>query len=193
MKRHMYIGACFAAMALVPVVGCTSGEPARSEPVAPSEPAARLETSGSQGECFECQRHNCRDFLGFDWVAGCYEDTEIASEGPAAGTPKNELCVNYLECAAGRPAEVGGPSCGAEIESDSTLCYCGPGFSEDPASCLLPGAAAGPCMADAAAAAESTDAPTVAERWVNPAYAIGNANNLLRCIAATGCTDVCYP
>ena len=91
------------------------------------------------------------------------------------------------------PAETGGPVCGAEIESDSTLCYCGPGFSEDPLRVCSQTCRMDPAWPEAEDAAETTDPATVgAALLFTRAYALGRANWLLRCIGVN-CTSECYP
>jgi hypothetical protein len=57
-------------------------------------------------------------------------------------------------------------------------CYCGAGV--DPIACLT-GGARGACKAQIEAAAEETDPVKISERFVDPGFALGNANRLLQC------------
>ena len=101
----------------------------------------------------------------------------MATAGPAAGSLKSDLCLAYVTCARTT-------GCGAGPEEE---CYCGAGVPIN--TCLINGGA-GVCRAEAEAAGESTDAISVAERFVDPAFALGNASRLLRCdrqFCATEC------
>jgi len=121
-------------------------------------------------QCTVCEEANCHNYFDSDVVTECYAAVGNAASGPAAGTPKAQLCVAFLTCAYEHHCAVNG----------AEECYCGAGVPIN--TCLTQGGS-GVCKAQAEAAAESTAALTIAERFVDPAYAIGNAARLLRCDA----------
>ena len=133
-------------------------------------------------ECKACEAEKCRD-LGIDIYAACFEAEGNAAEGPAAGRPRRELCVEMLECMrssgcarADDPSEV------------NRACYCGTFTNEQ----CLTGKADGPCKSQIQAAGESTVGSTIlTNRLSEPPYASSAAANLMAYCDKTVCADVC--
>ncbi len=133
--------------------------------------------------CSACEERFCRNFFGSDTVASCFEDTSPAGGGPEAGcnpaiescTPNNVLCGLYVECAI---------DSGTAAVSDAAP-YCGQASINE---CLLLGGT-GPCVPEAEAAGETGDPLTVAERFVDPAYPLGDGTRYLRCLRANCARD----
>ena len=73
-------------------------------------------------------------------------------------------------------------------DNDPQRCWCGTA-ADDPCHVgTMP--ANGPCAKEYAAAAETTDPALIFQRFVDPHYAVGSADNLSIC-RATFCSDVC--
>jgi hypothetical protein len=90
------------------------------------------------------------------------------------------LCKSFYACVQNSACSLAG---------DSLPCWCGsaPQFT---ACFVTPGAANGPCHAEAAAAAKTDDPAVIRERFVNPSYPIGRAVNLAACHGGF-CPDQC--
>ena len=128
--------------------------------------------------CTVCEEQNCRNFLGrFDVIDGCLNAEGMAQDGPAAGTAKNELCTAIVDCA---------KNTGCSASAFET-CYCGDASIVD---CQQGVGVNGVCKAEIEAGAETTDAATIAARFVNPEFAVGAAAGWLRCDLAN-CADEC--
>jgi cysteine-rich repeat protein len=111
------------------------------------------------GACIECMcGESCRDALDL-----CYNSTDLATGGPAAGTPKSDLCAAVIDC--GRAAGCTG-----------TDCY----------GLVTPG----PCRPQIQAAAESTALLTILNRQTDTSYAEGRANAIGDCSEAN-CSAEC--
>jgi hypothetical protein len=108
-----------------------------------------------------------------------------SAEGPGCGSlsanpTRMALCDSLFACA--RRTNCGG--------MNNSYCWCG---DVDLNTCTsTAGAAAGPCLAEELAAAESTSPGTILERFTHPDYASGAAHNRLLCEFEL-CTDVCPP
>jgi hypothetical protein len=123
--------------------------------------------------CVDCVKREC-----WNLIDGCSTLNGDATEGPAAGKPRKQLCEQMLECAR---------STGCDSPT-SYGCYCG---SADLSACLA-GQGKGVCRATVEAAAESTDAGAVFKRLKDKAYASGVVEPLLTC-ETRGCPDDCVP
>ncbi len=138
--------------------------------VAPKNPAAGGRPSPA---CLECQKREC-----WNLIDGCHSLSGNASEGPAAGKPRQQLCEQMLECARGT-------GCDTPV---SIGCYCG---KTDLGACLA-GNGNGACRHAFEAAAETTDAAAVFQRLKDKRYASGVVEPLLTC-ETRGCPDDCVP
>lgn len=111
--------------------------------------------------CRPCEEANCRNFLGVDLVAGCYEDPDPAFV---------QKCVDALSCA--RAKNCAYTARGAE------QCYCG---TADSAKCQLGTGVDGVCKAQFEAAAGSTDPVIVTQNFGDLSRPVGNAVFMLQC------------
>jgi len=82
------------------------------------------------------------------------------------------------------------PSYDCVYQGDPLKCWCG----TNPTTCVSSNAGAtqanGPCLQQVFAAAKTNDAPTIKARFVDPAYPLGRAVNLLSC-RGNFCNDEC--
>jgi len=131
------------------------------------------------GTCADCEATaaECLDSSGAALQTECFMATGTAAAGPGAGAAKSVLCASVIQCA----RESG---CAAEA---AETCWCG----DVEANTCIQGGAAGPCRAEIEAAAETTDGMTIATRFVDPAYALGDAIRLLRC-DQEACAAACF-
>lgn len=113
--------------------------------------------------CAECTCASCGT-----QVAACTTVTGDASEGPGTGQSKSSLCKALVEC-------------GQRTQCRGTTCFCG---EADLVTCLT-GGAAGPCMNEVLAAAETTDAAVVATRQTDTKFAVGLANAVSSCTVSS--------
>jgi len=137
----------------------------------------------AQGPCQLCREDSCRDFNGADVVAGCFDPTVLvgnAEAGPAAGTSKVDLCIDYVNCGFAQPDVCGG------VAADT--CYCG---ASNPFECISSPGPQGVCVPETEAAAESTVPNEVATRASNPFFAYGGGSNLFRCLRER-CANECF-
>jgi hypothetical protein len=140
-----------------------------------SKPAPKSPASGGlpSPACLECQKREC-----WNLIDGCGSLSGNAADGPAAGTPRKQLCEQMLECARSTgcdwPVSIG--------------CYCG---QTDIGACLA-GKGKGACRQAVEAAAETTESGTVFQRLKDKAYASGVVEPLLTC-ETRGCSDDCVP
>jgi hypothetical protein len=111
--------------------------------------------------CVQCGCNECTNQL-----KACYDATDVAAAGPAAGTSRATLCRAVVEC--GRTSGCTGQQC-----------YCG---TASTISCGLGGGANGPCKTQIERAAESTSALTIRDRQSNTNYAVGRANAVSACV-----------
>jgi hypothetical protein len=107
----------------------------------------------------------------------CSMETGNAKDGPAATSPKLELCQATYECGART-------KCYRDNLAD---CYCG---THGGVACLGTGAADGPCQVEIEAGLETTDPSVIAQHLTSPEYAAGAALLLLAC-AQQYCVDEC--
>jgi hypothetical protein len=156
-----------------PECGTTADAGAPVEDAAPAMDSEGPADASPPPSCRDCEQASCPATL-----TACDEAAGVAEAGPAAGQPRNVLCVSAAECA--RTTR-----CAVSAVED---CFCGAGV--DPLACLT-GGASGPCRAEFEAAAESTDAFVVAERFVDPQFALGNAVSLSTC-DRDSCQAVCF-
>ena len=110
--------------------------------------------------CAACQATSCADRGGCDGLEGL----------------RRSACEALLVCATLSKCAAGG------VEA----CYCG---TADPFGCLV-GNANGICRAAVELAAESVVPTTVAERFLDPGFPSGRANDRLACTQEF-CADVC--
>ena len=155
-------------------------------------------SSGSGGmamvggpDCQSCETQNCSgtDFMSFFGLCTTGTDPEgvanaKATGGPAAGTPKKDLCLAVLAC-------VRKNGCATQ-NGGIQPCYCGAGVNDT--QCLS-GMGNGPCKTEIEAAAEISSptnaASDVASNLVDPEYALGAANNLIKECDFPSCRSSC--
>ncbi len=129
----------------------------------------RAEERGEEGACVECMcsdASTCRDDLEL-----CYESTDVAAAGSAAGTARSELCAAVVEC--GRENGCTGSTCYGLIEGSP-----GPCRTQIDAASETTGADFGARIGDALARQTDTD------------YALGRANAIGEC-AEDNCESSC--
>jgi cysteine-rich repeat protein len=134
----------------------------------PPPPPARDDLSCDQPRpiadaCAECTCASCGT-----QVAACTSVTGDASEGPGSGQSKAALCKALV-------------ACGQRTQCRGTTCFCG---AADLVSCLT-GGAAGPCMNEVLAAAETSDPAVVATRQTDTNFAVGLANAVSSCTVSS--------
>jgi hypothetical protein len=117
--------------------------------------------------CVACGCNECTSEL-----KACYDATDVAAGGPAAGTSRATLCAAVVTC--GRTSGCTGQAC-----------YCG---TTSGLGCL--NGANGPCKTQIERAAESTSAITISGRQMNLTYAIGRANAVSTC-SVSNCSTPC--
>jgi len=115
---------------------------------------------GESGACIDCM---CEDACRAD-LDLCYNATDRAAGGPAAGELKSELCADVVDCA--RDSGCSGTDCYGILS-------------------------AGPCRGVIQAAAESTGLTTVLARQSDLSYALGRANQVGVC-SSDFCSAACY-
>lgn len=128
--------------------------------------------------CDTCMSEQCSAYdasgagVPEDLIAGCYEATGSATQGPSLGIAKKTLCGDVVAC-------VRGSGCAQDAESfgyDAEMCYCGVPFAE-----CLEDAVDGKCKETFELAAESSEYAEVMERFSDPGYALGLGVALVRC------------
>jgi hypothetical protein len=138
--------------------------------------------------CDACEQASCSPGHNMlpDYITACHGPLDgsgrpaKAKSGPAAGTPKKDLCEAVLACVRTNPDKCvtwAIPSTGFE---DVQPCYCGKGVSDDD---CIGGKASGPCKAQIENAAEimsqATAGADVGQNFVDwQNYALGAAYNL---------------
>ena len=110
--------------------------------------------------CESCTADNCIPYTdGCDLIA---DPTD------------RQLCENAYRCFTN-------PANNCTSQGDPLSCWCG----SNGATCLTdnapPTQANGPCLQQIFAAAKTTDAPTIRQRFVDPDYPLGRASNLVLC------------
>jgi hypothetical protein len=119
--------------------------------------------------CVVCGCNGCNSQL-----KACYDATDPATAGPAAGTSRGTLCAAVVDCA-------------KTSHCSGSACYCG---TASTISCGLGGGANGPCKTQIERAAESTNALTIQSRQSDTSYAIGRANAVSSC-SVSKCKTEC--
>jgi hypothetical protein len=127
--------------------------------------------------------------------AGCLNDSlfptdinhECGDTGPAginqptlSGQSGTASCLAVVSCV------LGGNCASAQ---GSGACYCGTAVGS---SCTVAGNPNGPCLVQEEDGCNSTDPPTVNNRFTNIAFAAGMANTIFSCAASNTCTQ-CFP
>ncbi|HVZ35824.1 MAG TPA: PKD domain-containing protein, partial [Polyangiaceae bacterium] len=149
-----------------------SGSPADEDAASPADagttPPAPLCEGTAANACEDCACSSCTSQMD-----ACKSATGTASEGPAAGQAKADLCAAVVRC-------------GQDAGCRGSACYCG---TADLVSCLT-GSANGPCMPEIQAAAETSDVVTIQDRQTNTSYAVGLANAVSTC-SENSCASAC--
>jgi hypothetical protein len=127
------------------------------------------EPASSVAACADCTTNNCSLAPNPDGTDGCCGLASAADQ---------VLCIAAAECfTTNKCTAAGSPS----------PCYCG----NSGADCyVVPGAANGPCVAEVAAAAKTTDPSTIRGIFTSSAATLGRAVNLLTC-RGTFCSTEC--
>jgi hypothetical protein len=123
---------------------------------------------GDLDACLACQCTEC-----FDAMTACFDAEDFAQDGPAAGQARAELCEAVVVC-------------GQQSGCTGQECFCGEGV--DLLACALN--PQGPCVSQIQAAAETTDPLTIAGRQEDTSFALGRANAVGDCAAAS-CAAEC--
>jgi hypothetical protein len=124
-------------------------------------------------DCLACAQAFCADA-----VDGCSTITGSATQGPAAGTPRSQLCNEALSCELTT-------NCGVNNPAD---CYCG---TASGVACFNVGSANGACRPQVEAGLETSDPGTVVLNFTNQNYASGRAFFLVQCLLDNLC-DSCF-
>ena len=119
-----------------------------------------------------CEGPAC-DICSFDPVVGnCVFSTDSCDDLPDAGD--RQLCELAYACFVN-------PANSCVTQGDPLKCWCGTTTDTCPTDNSGSTQANGPCLAQVFAAAKTTDAPTIFQRLVDPAYPLGRAVNLTLC------------
>jgi cysteine-rich repeat protein len=129
-------------------------------------------SSPSGPSCEQCRNANCRDYLGVDLVAGCFEAINPEFGAPSGDPAFIQDCVNLVSCARVN-------SCAYDALSQAPACYCGSNMG-DPCTQNGPAADA-PCVAQYQAASRTTVNAEVLQRFVDLSYPSGWAFFVLDC------------
>jgi len=140
-------------------------------------------------ECEACLDQNCNPYpgqpedSGFDFLDICRSSDEEFLTGPGSGRTWADLCLGVLECA---------ETSGCAFSFSTTTCACeGFGYDQSLPECIEPGYLAGPCGAEFAAAAGTTDPATVITLQVDFTVPLGVFTNLWTC-ARDNCPEECW-
>jgi len=145
--------------------------------------------------CVDCAFAGCATY-----VEGCATLSDRATEGPAAGTIKSELCTETLACvlasSCASPCLDSMPGCAPFLTTGT--CYCGPGF-DDPNVQVVPqycdpptGNYAGSCAKVFQRSFETTSTSVLLSRLTDLSKGGGWAMQLLQCLADNRCAS-CFP
>ncbi|MFW5925027.1 MAG: hypothetical protein ACOCV4_02610, partial [Myxococcota bacterium] len=115
-----------------------------------------IEVGGVTEECAGCLCENCEPE-----ATDCFLATDVADEGPAAGEPRSDLCMDVVTCV---------QEAGCDPEDQACL------FSN--------------CQAEIEAAAETTDLTLILDRAEDTDFAVGRANAFGAC-ASGFCSAEC--
>jgi cysteine-rich repeat protein len=139
--------------------------------------------------CGACDQTYCKGAADGDYdyaVDKCANDTTPASDGPAAGRKKNELCTELLAC-------VRNSNCaalGTNVTEQRQDCYCG---SLGPQECIAAGAKPnGPCIKELEAAGESRVKDVLDSRATGGAFALGLVGIITQVCDGMTCKRECH-
>jgi hypothetical protein len=121
----------------------------------------------------------------------CLADTDGCDVGRFQNPSDVPLCEALYACLRAQ-------HCTSDTDGDmypdqdaSQWCWCGLAAGAEATSCFMqPGAAKGPCLAEIAKAAHTTDPATIRLRFPDPTYPLGRAVNLANCRAGY-CGGIC--
>jgi hypothetical protein len=130
--------------------------------------------SSGEAACCECE---AADSICNPRVAACFD----ATDNTAGGAAKAQLCAELVGCI--RRTEC------ASAENGSDACLCGT-VSTDVCLAGSFAQAGGSCKNEIAAAAESSVIADIAQRFVDPDFAVGRAMRLITCDRAR-CSEQC--
>jgi len=122
-------------------------------------------------DCPSCANVNCRTFID-----KCLNIEGDATDGPAKGKPKSELCIDTLRCTIkGRCAS----------EDASVFCYCGTTNGDE---CISGNKQNGSCKAKIEAGLETTSSQQIiVNSWHNEKTGGGIALSLVDCLGEKHC------
>jgi hypothetical protein len=125
-------------------------------------------------DCVACARSHC-----LPSIDRCMKIEGNATDGPAKGKSKSELCVNTVACAIkGR----------CITEHASVFCYCG---STNGGDCISGHDQNGSCKPKIEAAFETTSSEKIVIHWNNDTTGGGVAMTLATCLIGNSCT-MCF-
>lgn len=125
-------------------------------------------------DCVTCARSHC-----LSKIDRCMKIEGNATEGPAKGKSKSELCINTVACAIkGR----------CLTEHASVFCYCG---STNGGDCITGHEQNGSCKPKIEAAFETTVSTKIVTNWNNDTTGGGVAMTLATCLIENSCT-MCF-
>jgi hypothetical protein len=154
-----------------------------------SDPKPALE--GVSASCLECGAFNCGLYMN-----GCAMIAGAATDGPAKGTSKAELCVETLGCMLSSRCTGCGNPCGCSPLTKLGNCYClqdDPSVRAFPQICLAPTPdIEGPCKAELERSLETTKASTIMSSFGDLSKGGSWALLLMECLADSRC-DSCFP
>jgi hypothetical protein len=146
--------------------------PASSAPLI-SGPLGEI-LSFNSPDCVTCAHSNCRPKID-----RCMKIEGNATDGPAKGKSKAELCINTVACAIkGRCLN----------EYTSVFCYCG---STNGGDCITGHEQNGSCKPKIEAAFETTSSEKIIMNWTNDTTGGGVAMALATCLTENRCT-MCF-
>jgi hypothetical protein len=131
-----------------------------------------LEQLGRPTDCLVCAEANCANVLDTCTSEG------TATDGPAAGQPKAQLCVETLEC-------VFSQGCSLEHLVD---CYCTNPLLFEPPQCFR----FGPCQMVFERSMGSTNVRAVIDGFADPTKGGTRAITLMQCLKDNRCAT-CFP
>jgi hypothetical protein len=152
--------ACTGTGAPAPDAGATL---VASDAGAPPDAAAKVEAAPPPDPCLICEATNFEPACMINFNL-CVSMPGKATEGPAAGMLKSDLCVGLYACVHATRCDAGGT-----LRS----CFCG----KDEDTCLMN--PTGPCRSAFYAAGETTDSETILARLLNRTYALGVGATLI--------------
>ncbi len=147
----------------------SEGDEASDDAPIPGDPRPLL--LGRSPDCLVCAEAYCSNVL-----ESCSALGGVAKEGPAAGTPKSELCLETMTCFLSKGCSLDAP----------VQCYCGyESFSES--FCVPPG----PCQDVFARSLETSDPRAILSAFADPSKAGNGFVSLLMCLRDNRC-ESCF-